>query len=156
MQDPRIHLLCQLLSPEDAHELSNLASAHTRQEKCDCTQLMQTHRELKNPLGHIILRTPQQFDMVVPELTSFFTEHARTPLLPATCDVKNMMQQLRRQLLQTLLPLPMPTACTPLTHPDADPTPALPLMSVTDIDQVVQKIIQHCEEEAHTSIARAP
>ena len=50
----------------------------------------------------------------------------------------------------------MPTACTPLTHPDPDPPSPLPLMSVADVDHVIHEILQHCDREAQTSSTRVP
>ena len=153
MPDHRIRLLCEPLPPESITHLSELACARTQEMGCDCTRRMHTHPCLRNPLGHVILRSPQQFQCVAPGLTDLFTEHARTPLLPASDAVHTLMPQVRRQLLQALLPVPMPTGCTPLTHPDPDPPSPLPLMSVADVDHVIHEILQHCDREAH---ARAP
>ena len=154
--DPRICLLHEPLSSETVQRLAEFASTCTQNMGCDCIRRMHTHPCLRNPLGHIILRSPQQFECITPELTDFFSEHAQAPLLPATDTIHTLMQQIRRQLVQALLPVPMPTACTPLTHPDPDPPRPLPLMSVADINHVIHEILQDCDREAKTLSARAP
>ena len=153
--DPRISLLHEPPTTKTVQRLADFASTCTQNLGCQCIRRMHTQPCLRSTLGHIILRSPQQFECINHEVTEFFAEHARTPLLPATEAIHALMQRIRRQLLQALLPVLMPAACTPLTHPDPDPPSPLPLMSVANVDRVVHEILQHCDGEADTPSAHA-